>query len=144
MDLQNRSAVAVAAFVEFCVSRELAQPPDKIVKNLCTFLCQDTDQTPTFAYARKTLAGILSFPNSTAHHSAKDEKAPLSAEDTAKAHLSRRGAQLAFVELSKGFGARLLDAVPKMWQSMAGGLISACSTGQLKALSTKHTQLTFI
>ncbi|KZT70176.1 SNF2 superfamily chromatin remodeling protein [Daedalea quercina L-15889] len=134
LDLQSRSAVAVAAFVEFCVHREIAQPPDKIVKNLCTFLCQDTDQTPTFAYARKTLAGILSFPKSAAHSSAKDEKTALSAEDAAKAHLSRRGAQLAFVELSKKFGARLLDAVPKMWQSMAGGLVSACSTDDLEKM----------
>ena len=143
LDLQKRSAVAVAAFVEFCVSRDLAQPPDKIVKNLCTFLCQDTDQTPTFAYARKTLAGILSFPKSAAHHSAKEEKPPSNPEDAAKAHLSRRGAQLAFVELSKRFGPRLLDAVPKMWQSMAGGLVSACSTGQCGCPSLQHWSLTF-
>ncbi|KAH9934987.1 SNF2 chromatin remodeling protein [Fomitopsis serialis] len=134
VDLQTRSAVAVAAFVEFCVSREIAQPPDKIVKNLCTFLCQDTDQTPTFAYARKTLVGILSFPKSASHSNAKEEKSPPSPEDAARAYLSRRGAQLAFVELSKKFGARLLDAVPKMWQSMAGGLVSACSTDDLEKM----------
>ncbi|TFY59920.1 hypothetical protein EVJ58_g5470 [Rhodofomes roseus] len=134
VDLQIRSAVAVAAFVDFCVQRDLAQPPDKIVKNLCTFLCQDTDQTPTFAYARKTLAGILSFPKSASHSTAKEEKSAPTPEEAARAHLSRRGAQLAFVELSKNFGARLLDAVPKMWQSMAGGLVSACSTDDVEKM----------
>jgi len=130
-DLQTRSAIAVASFVEFCVHRDLVQPPDKIVKNLCTFLCQDTDQTPTFAFTRKILTGILSFPKaSTAQNNGKEgvEKLALSPEDAAKARLSRRGAQLAFVMLSKKFGPRLLDVIPKMWQSMAGGLLSACST----------------
>lgn len=51
----------MALFVEFCVQRDLGQPPDKIVKNLCTFLCQDVEQTPTFLYNRKILDGVLSF-----------------------------------------------------------------------------------
>ncbi|KAL4253953.1 TATA-binding protein-associated factor Mot1 [Abortiporus biennis] len=122
--LQNRSAIAVAAFIEFCVDRHLAQPPDKIVKNLCTFLCQDVDQTPTFAFARKFHEGILSFTKSTSQ--TNGNSAP-SADDAAKARLSRNGASLAFIELSRRFGGRLLDVVPKMWQSMAGGLLSACA-----------------
>lgn len=130
IQLQTRSAVAVATFVEFCVQRNLSQPPDKIVKNLCTFLCQDVDQTPTFAYSRKFFDGILSFNKvqTAAVMSAKGE-AP-SAEDAAKARLSRRGASLAFVKLSAKFGHKLLDVVPKMWQSMAGGLLSACAGGK--------------
>lgn len=115
----------MAAFVEFCVKRDLTQPPDKIVKNLCTFLCQDVGQTPTFSYAKKHLGGILSFSKLASEGS----QPPPSAEDAAKARLSRRGARLAFEELSVKFGPRLLDVVPKMWHSMAGGLLSACATG---------------
>lgn len=63
-------------------------------------------------------------------------KAP-SADEVAKARLSRNGASLAFVELSHKFGSRLLDVVPKMWQSMAGGLLSACSGG--KFCPSRHT-----
>ncbi|CCM05038.1 uncharacterized protein FIBRA_07240 [Fibroporia radiculosa] len=139
-DLQTRSAVAVASFIEFCVRRDLAQPPDKIVKNLCTFLCQDTNQTPTFAFARKTTSGILSF-NRTTGNKEEAEKTPSGSEDAAKAHLSRRGAQFAFEELSKKFGSHLLDVVPKMWHSMAGGLLSACATdtvGKMDKLIEKH------
>ncbi|CAL1703532.1 unnamed protein product [Somion occarium] len=125
--LQTRSAVAVAAFVEFCVDRHLVQPPDKIVKNLCTFICQDVEQTPTFAFSRKHQSGILSFSKSQAFINGKDVGASASADDIAKAKLSRRGAGFAFIELSHKFGPRMLEVVPKMWQSMAGGLLTACA-----------------
>ncbi len=133
LDLQTHSAAAVAAFVEFCVQRDIIQPPDKIVKNLCTFLCQDVEQTPTFLYHRKTLNGVLSFSklSGAATTNGKDP-GHKGSEDPAKARLSRRGARLAFEKLSAKFGPRLLQAVPKMWQAMAGGLLTACSTGMLR------------
>ncbi|KAI0373278.1 SNF2 chromatin remodeling protein [Pilatotrama ljubarskyi] len=138
LDLQTHSAAAVASFIEFCVQRDLSQPPDKIVKNLCTFLCQDVEQTPTFLYNRKILDGVLSFPrpSSSATSNGKEhgEKNTAGSEDPAKARLSRRGARLAFEKLSAQFGPRLLQAIPKMWQSMAGGLLSACATDSLSKM----------
>ena len=137
LDLQNRSAVAVAAFIEFCVESNIVQPPDKIVKNLCTFLCQDVDQTPTFAYLRKITDGILSFRGSNA--TPQDNKAtnggldrmnPEKSQDVEKARIARRGACQAFDQLSIRFGSRLLDVIPSMWQSMAGGLLSTCQAGR--------------
>jgi TATA-binding protein-associated factor len=128
LNLQTRSAVAVSSFVDFCAHHGLTQPPDKIVKNLCTFLCQDVERTPTFAYQKKHLSGILSFQNPSKPMEAgvqEDEKG----ESRDKARLSRRGAGLAFVELSIKFGEKLLETIPKMWQSMAGGILSACATG---------------
>lgn len=137
LDLQTRSAVAVANFIDFCAQHNISQPPDKIVKNLCTFLCQDVDQTPTFSYSRTMLKGILSlqlWSKVAASKNVKEvqdkEKGEVSKSEgeAAKAKLSRRGASLAFQQLSAKFGPRLLDVIPKMWQSMAGGLLSACST----------------
>lgn len=128
MDLQTRSAVAVSSFIDFCALHGLSQPPDKIVKNLCTFLCQDVERTPTFAYHKKYLSATLSFQNASKaveNNVSEDEKA----ENREKARLSRRGAGLAFVELSTKFGAKLLEVIPNMWQSMAGGVLVACSTG---------------
>ncbi|TFY76749.1 hypothetical protein EWM64_g7263 [Hericium alpestre] len=125
MDLQTRSAEAVASFIEFCADHGLAQPPDKIVKNLCTFLCQDVERTPTFAYTRKHQAAILSFQSLHKGLEATKDDGKGTLE---KARLSRRGAGLAFVQLSKHFGPKLLDTIPKLWQSMAGGLLSACVT----------------
>ncbi|KAJ7168182.1 SNF2 superfamily chromatin remodeling protein [Mycena crocata] len=133
VDLQTRSAVAVASFIEFCTRHNISQPPDKIVKNLCTFLCQDEEQTPPFVYTRKHLDGILSFQDASKAVAngkdavkEKDKVAELpKPDDIAKKRLSRRGAGLAFDQLSAKFGPRLLDVIPNMWQFMAGGLISA-------------------
>ena len=136
LDLQTRSAVAVASFIDFCSQHRLAQPPDKIVKNLCTFLCQDIENTPAFVYARQT-SGILSFqavskppPQRNGKENTKDKSDSQPADDVLKARLSRRGAGLAFDQLSAKFGPRLLDVIPAMWHSMAGGLLSACATSE--------------
>ena len=134
VNLQTRSAVAVGSFVKFCVDNNLVQPPDKIVKNLCTFLCQDAEQTPTFSYTTMILDGILSFQGSKAaatlvESAKKDHASTTDSNDTTKSRITRRGSVLAFVELSNRFGSRLLDVVPKMWNSMAGGLTSACKSG---------------
>lgn len=138
IQLQTRSAVAVASFVDFCVQRNLAQPPDKIVRNLCTFLCQDIDQTPTFAYTRKHTNGVLSFRKVQPETNGKDAPSP---EEANRARLSRRGAGLAFIQLSTRFGSKLLDAVPKMWQSMAGGLLSACAGGMIFRVAAPSTPI---
>ncbi|KAH7927090.1 hypothetical protein BV22DRAFT_1193901 [Leucogyrophana mollusca] len=143
LDLQTRSAVAVALFISFCVQHNLPQPPDKIVKNLCTFLCQDTEQTPTFAYNRTIYKGILTFQALSKVASARNGKdipdkgdSPTLDDDVSKARLSRRGAGLAFDQLSEKFGPQLLQAIPKMWHSMAGGLLSACSSDSPKDADT--------
>ena len=133
--LQTRSALAVARFIDFCAIHSLAQPPDKIVKNLSTFLCQDVERTPTFAHHRKTTDGILSF---TSAHKAQENggTATSAAEEVRldKSRISRRGARLAFEQLSARFRAQLLETVPNMWPSMAGGLQSACEQESVEAM----------
>ncbi|KZV70640.1 SNF2 superfamily chromatin remodeling protein [Peniophora sp. CONT] len=134
LHLQTRSAVAVARFIDFCAAHSLAQPPDKIVKNLSTFLCQDVERTPTFAQHRKTMDGILSF---TSAHKAQENGAATTPADEVrldKSRISRRGARLAFEQLSARFTAQLLDTVPNMWPSMAGGLQSACELESVEAM----------
>lgn len=140
-DLQQRSAVAVASFIEFCSQHNIKQPPDKIVKNLCTFLCQDTEKTPTFAFNRKHTDGILSFQGSSLRiHKDKEGSKPSAKapdaeipEENKKARLSRRGAGFAFNQLSSKFGPELLNVIPNMWHSMIGGLLSAFQNGVLNS-----------
>jgi TATA-binding protein-associated factor len=124
------------------VQHNISQPPDKIVKNLCTFLCQDVEQTPTFAYSRTIYKGILTLqtwskivPGRGGKETQEKGEPAKSEDEAAKTRLSRRGAGLAFNRLSTKFGPRLLEAIPKMWQSMAGGLLSACSAGTAKLSS---------
>ena len=85
--------MTVASFIEFCSLHDMKQPPDKIVKNLCTFLCQDTENTPTFALNRKQLDGILSYQGSTEKFAAKSTDSEKSKENQTS-RLSRRGAGL--------------------------------------------------
>jgi TATA-binding protein-associated factor len=107
------------------------------VKNLCTFLCQDVEQTPTFAYTRQHTDGILSLhavnppsqQNGKDNGKLKDKPDVGKPDESAKARLSRRGARLAFDQLAVKFGPRLLDIIPSMWQSMAGGLVSVFQSG---------------
>ena len=134
--MQRRSAVAVASFIDFCTKGSLVQPPEKIVKNLCTFLCQDVEQTPTFAYYKHVESGILSFkafmrndPSAT-NGKGRGGNDSSHSEELSKAKLSRRGAEFAFMELSLRFGDRLFELVPKMWEFMAGGLLSAFAIGE--------------
>jgi TATA-binding protein-associated factor len=126
---------------------DISQPPDKIVKNLCTFLCQDVEKTPTFTYHRKNLEGIITIqdinPKTTGKGANgkdkdKDKEKPEAPkpEDQAKAQLSRRGAGLAFEQLSAKFGGRVLDVIPAMWNSMAGGLQSAFQSGSIEDCDT--------
>jgi TATA-binding protein-associated factor len=94
------------------------------------------EKTPTFAYTSSVTAGILSFqstlknqPSRNGKEDAKDQSDVAKSEENAKAHLARRGASLAFERLSQKFGPQLFDVMPKMWLSMAGGLLSSCVAG---------------
>ncbi|KAL5529004.1 hypothetical protein ACEPAG_4978 [Sanghuangporus baumii] len=138
VDLQTRSASAVATFIATCISMKIAQPPEKIVKNLCTFLCQDVEQTPAFALNKHLEKGVLSAKAIlTSESQAANGKASKIVQmdmssDAEKAKISRRGAELAFKELSTKFGEELFTHVPKMWEFMAGGLVAAFQTDSVR------------
>lgn len=115
---------------------KISQPPEKIVKNLCTFLCQDVDETPAYSTAVQrekgviTVKSIISSDSGAANgKAAKANRQATNSEDSGKAKLSRRGAELAFQQLSREFGKDLFELVPKIWEFMAGGLLNAFTTG---------------
>ena len=114
---------------------KIAQPPEKIVKNLCTFLCQDVGQTPAFALTKQpekciwSAKAILASESQTANgKGAKIAQVDFPSEAD-KAKISRRGAELAFGALSSKFGEQLFAQVPKMWEFMAGGLLATFQSG---------------
>jgi TATA-binding protein-associated factor len=120
-------------FINICSSPRLsgrANPSDKIIKNLATFLCQDSTQTPVFAQQKSATAGILTLADKPARGvAAKDSKEEpvVESEEVIKARLVRRGAQLALAELSAQFGRELIERVPKLWSCMTEGLESTFS-----------------
>lgn len=113
----------------------IVQPPEKIVKNLCTFLCQDVEQTPAFMLNKQIEKGVLSAKAILAADNTPNGKVPKVVQsidlptEASKAKISRRGAELAFRELSTKFGEDLFTRVPKMWEFMAGGLTATFQTG---------------
>ena len=140
-DLQSRAARTIASFIDLCTSLDSpvkANPTDKVVKNICTFLCQDTTITPLFAAHRNATQGILTLdtpippPNSSANKSAP--RAPVEAgesEHIIKARLVRRGAEMAIQSLADQFGGHLFVRVPKLWSCMAQTLDELLGSGSI-------------
>lgn len=137
----------MSAFISSCTSLKVFSPPEKIVKNLCTFLCQDVDETPAFALVMQqekgiiTVKSILSSDSNSANGRGKGSRPEPLSEESTKAKVSRRGAELAFQQLSREFGEKLFDLVPKIWEFMAGGLLNAFASGELTYSLILHALL---
>lgn len=135
--LQNRFAASVGAFVEFCSSPLFgarANPSDKIVKNLCAFLCQDAKETPIFS-TTSAKPGIISLqemtPKVTAKGNVKEEL--YESDEVIQAKVTRRGARLALSSLARRFGSNAFTAAPKLWEGMSGALLRTFPPGQSSA-----------
>lgn len=140
VDLQGRSARAIANLIESCsdpISPVRVNPSDKLIKNLCTFLCQDISKTPIFASSKSIDAGILSLLYKPARGLAgKDAKPVEDSEEVAATKLVFRGAQLALSELAIKFESRLLERVPKLWGCMSDAIITTFASGSFGCLAS--------
>lgn len=138
--MQARSARSIAAFIDLNSINipvpedgkpSKPRPSDKLVKNLCTFLCQDISRTPIFADSKNSKRGILTLEYKPARGLAlKEIKEVVESDDIIAARLVYRGAQLALSELALRFGSRLLDRVPKLWSCMSEVLLQVFSSGK--------------
>lgn len=129
--LQSRSSSSAAALVEFCgsPSHKGANPSDKVVKNLFTFLCQDTAINPIF---KPTSEGILSLKDEKSKKAVKGVEEE-ETEEQISMRIMRRGALLAFERMAARFGAGLFDRVGKFWEGISVPLITAFD-GMFKTL----------
>ncbi|EST08987.1 SNF2-related [Kalmanozyma brasiliensis GHG001] len=148
VDLQTRSARSVAKLIEYCSSPAAkTNPSDKIVKNLCAFVCQDTTRVAIFAASKDVRQGILSMnepavvPKGPGRTSTKDE--PVESEEVLQGKLIRRGAAAALAQLADLFGDRLFDVVPMLWQCMSKALLNTFSStaAEADALIAKQDDL---
>ena len=138
LDLQTRSARSVAKLIEYCVSPAArSNPSDKIVKNLCAFVCQDTTRVAIFAASKNVREGILSMnepalvSKGPGRSSTKDEL--VESEEVLQGKLIRRGAAVALAQLADLFGERLFDAVPMLWQCMSSALLRTFGSSAAEA-----------
>jgi TATA-binding protein-associated factor len=122
--LQSRSAHSVAALIDLCSSPRHtgANPSDKVVKNLFTFLCQDTAINPIF---KPTSEGILSLKDDKPKKATKAGVEEEETEEQISMRIMRRGALMAFETAASRFGAGLFDRVPKFWEGISAPVITA-------------------
>lgn len=130
-DLQRRSAGSLAAFIHFSStspSSALSNSVDKVIKNLCVFLCQDEAHTPLFAKIGKE-EGILSFNKvlaTTVVAAGRHKDVPVDEpKEIVAARIMRRGGVAAFVQMTMIFGSSLFEKVPKIWQCVSEELLKA-------------------
>jgi len=100
-------------------------PPNKIVQNLATFLCSDTEFVPVFESNRTVLDAVLSFK--TTATPAKPNDVPDTSSKPSKLGVARRGAQGAFIGLSQRFSERLFESTPKLWELISKNLLETYS-----------------
>jgi len=136
VQLQERSAAALARFINYASSSDSglrANPSDKLVKNLCTFVCQDTTQTPIFIHFKDTSKGILSLPDRPVPGekigSVKGITVPTESDESLRNKRIRRGAESALNKLCLQVGGRIFDQLPRLWSCMSETLLSMYSTG---------------
>lgn len=146
VDLQARSAAAVAHFLELC-SRPTARvnPSAKIIKNLCAFVCQDTAHTPVFATAKALTERIYSratmdAPRKVSARGKYAEFTPTDDPALACEHLIRRGADAAMASIGKTFGEALWTQMPTLWELSAKVLLDIFADGPCAELDDEQGQ----
>ena len=142
--IQKTAARSLVRVINSCVSRH-SSPTEKVVKNLCAFVCSNPETTPlvnmahvqgqvgptdgilTLHYNERNAEKITSKAKKgkkavTASKISHTSAAPLQAttdidneEDVKKVEIQRRGAKLALLELAIYFGEDLPEKMPKVW-----------------------------
>lgn len=123
--LQDRYAASIAKLIAMFLEASKTGPADKVIKNLCSFLCVDTSEVPEFHPNQQFLDKILSLRK----EEAKTDPADIISHQKAvkAARIKRLGAKTALETLSKMFGSELFVKLPKLKECMFGPLPSPSS-----------------
>eukprot|EP00092_Neocalanus_flemingeri_P012300 GFUD01013258.1.p1 GENE.GFUD01013258.1~~GFUD01013258.1.p1 ORF type:complete len:1777 (+),score=633.99 GFUD01013258.1:47-5377(+) len=142
-EFQKMAARSLSRVLNSCISRETS-PNEKVVKNLCAFVCSNPEITPlvTLAHLNGSVdpnEGVLTLfynernAEKTTNKSRKAKKnakksapvagAPLQStadidneDDIKKVETQRRGAMHALKEIATFFGPELSTKMPKLWE----------------------------
>jgi TATA-binding protein-associated factor len=112
VELQQRSATAVASLIEHYTAATKRGPVDKIIGNLVKYCCVDTSETPEFPHNAQLEKSILSLRK---EEDRRDHADAAKFEREAKeARIMRRGAKDALEQLTIKFGAQLMEKIPNL------------------------------
>ncbi|KAH8815811.1 putative helicase mot1 [Xylogone sp. PMI_703] len=125
VELQQRSASAVARLVGLFAEGGRSGPAQKVVSNLAKFSCIDTSETPEFTPNAGLTTAILSLRKEEDRRDHPD--AAKFAREAKEARIMRRGAKEALEQLSAIFGPSLFDKVPTLRALMEDPLRTAFS-----------------
>lgn len=124
--LQKRSAISIAALIDELKKIKKVGAADKILKNLCSFLCVDTSEVPEFVHNSSFKDAILSLRK----EEAKTDPADIAAHEKAvhEARIKRNGALLALDEIIEIYKENIFNELPKFKEILFGTLGSMETT----------------
>ncbi|KAI6782191.1 helicase-like protein [Emericellopsis cladophorae] len=129
-ELQSRSSDTIAKLVQLFAESGRRGPADKVVANLVKFSCVEVAETPEFPNHASRTDVVLSMLKEEDRVDHAD--AAKFARESKAARIMRRGSKEALEILSRTYGAKLLETVPKLQSFMEEPLEKAFS-GELPA-----------
>lgn len=119
--LQKHTAFSISSLIEQLNKIGKTGPSDKIIKNLCAFLCVDTSEVPEFVHNSKFQDNILSLRKDEARTDPEDIAAHEEALREAK--IKRNGALLALDSVLQLYGEDVLVLLPKLTEILFDPLL---------------------
>ncbi|KAL6709263.1 TATA-binding protein-associated factor mot1 [Coniothyrium glycines] len=110
VELQKRSATAVAGYIVYLVNANRSGVVNKVVGNLVKFYCMETAETPEFAGQAHIETGILTLKKDEDVRDHPD--AARFAEESRAARITKRGAREGLEQVVQSFGAQIFEKVP--------------------------------
>ncbi|KAF1360836.1 hypothetical protein EJ07DRAFT_176921 [Lizonia empirigonia] len=112
LQLQKRSAAAVARYIVHLVEGNKTNVVKKVVGNLVKFYCMETAETPEFQGQGHIETGILTLKKDEDVRDHPD--AVKFAEESRAARITKRGAREALEQIVEQFGAEIFQKVPTL------------------------------
>eukprot|EP01018_Ginkgo_biloba_P007683 Gb_19667 [translate_table: standard] len=123
--LQQKAAEALAEIISQCVGRKPG-PNDRLIKNLCSLTCADSNETPQATQMNanelntEEQEAVLPGKGTGGHRSKSQTLSAGEERLRIEGFISRRGAELALKSLSDKFGSSLFDKLPRLWDCVTG------------------------
>ncbi|KAG4305422.1 hypothetical protein PORY_000978 [Pneumocystis oryctolagi] len=109
--LQTHSAESLTHLVDLCSSSH-SGAIDKLIGNLCTFLCLDTSEIPEFHCNKNLQKCILSLKKDQEDQCSKDVSYERNSKEI---HIRKNGAKLVLINIVETFGKNLFEKIPKLY-----------------------------
>ena len=136
LELQKRSAAAVAGYIVYLVNANRGGVVNKVVGNLVKFYCMETAETPEFLAQAQVETGILTLKKDEDVRDHPD--AAKFAEESKAARITKRGAREGLEKIVESFGAEVFEKVPILKDLIERPIKEAFTEAELPAKITSE------